>query len=628
MENDLGKNTKIDEDILKNVHAKFYGNSILVYGEGTKQIKDLLKSLSCIWNNKLQGHICYKDRQFFIETLIGKKVQPADTKTKKEILSDNNKEYIINYINTFTPEKRKYVLAQLVKNFYILDYNTKNLTHKTNKQLSSSEVDMRHPDRPHFKQMIYHIGTINEFTYLCKELLLLNSCIYNTFEYMFNYLKKGIFVYIKDSIIKIYLPFSNVDYRNNYYKLLKVSNEYKQVIRNRIKNESNLRQKEFLEKTNPIVLLELDNQQKFLKRFNKTIEKNVSKWYSNGHMFRNTIYDGSNFNKERRLEYKFDEGDKSVATFLDLISETCLYHYISEAYFFINPRDYPVLKKDRTNPYDPLYTHARNSVLSFNNPLCKIFSQSITDKYDDILFPDEDDIINCLQIETGEIKPYEEVEHIPFDKKINKAVFRGSATGAGIFIHTNRRIQIAYLSKVYPNLIDAKLVGLNERLKKDPSVDYCDYINPDLPAKLEKFDEVYQIKDFYDKSSRLTNQELSLFKYVIDIEGHTSAFRLGRTFSYNSVILKVDSEWKLWFSDYLRIISISDILNGSTEGECIGIPVINGIIDYEGLINVINYLNQHEEQASKIAENGYIFYKKYINREFLLEYTKNIITSN
>jgi hypothetical protein len=42
--------------------------------------------------------------------------------------------------------------------------------------------------------------------------------IYNTFTYMFNKFKKGIFVVIRNNKLLIYLPFSNANYKNNWVK--------------------------------------------------------------------------------------------------------------------------------------------------------------------------------------------------------------------------------------------------------------------------------------------------------------------------------------------------------------------------------------------------------------------------
>ena len=44
---------------------------------------------------------------------------------------------------------------------------------------------------------------------------------YNTFLYLFNKLKKGIYISIKDNELQTYLPFSNINYKNNWANVLK-----------------------------------------------------------------------------------------------------------------------------------------------------------------------------------------------------------------------------------------------------------------------------------------------------------------------------------------------------------------------------------------------------------------------
>ena len=44
---------------------------------------------------------------------------------------------------------------------------------------------------------------------------------YDTFLYLFNKVKKGIYISIKDNELQTYLPFSNINYKNNWANVLK-----------------------------------------------------------------------------------------------------------------------------------------------------------------------------------------------------------------------------------------------------------------------------------------------------------------------------------------------------------------------------------------------------------------------
>ena len=57
------------------------------------------------------------------------------------------------------------------------------------------------------------------------------SCL-NTFNYIFHKLKKGIFVIIQNNQLKLYLPFSNAHYKNNWYKNIYFTEEEKKLIEN------------------------------------------------------------------------------------------------------------------------------------------------------------------------------------------------------------------------------------------------------------------------------------------------------------------------------------------------------------------------------------------------------------
>jgi hypothetical protein len=56
------------------------------------------------------------------------------------------------------------------------------------------------------------------------------NSVKNTLDYIFYKFKKGIFVIIRNNKLTLYLPFSNVNYKNNWYKNIYFNDEEKRLI--------------------------------------------------------------------------------------------------------------------------------------------------------------------------------------------------------------------------------------------------------------------------------------------------------------------------------------------------------------------------------------------------------------
>lgn len=137
------------------------------------------------------------------------------------------------------------------------------------------------------------INTVDQFKQNV-EINHYNECILNTFKYMFNKFKVGIFVHIKDGKLHKYIPFDNKNYINEYASKL--------VFENDVMKESN---KYFL-------------------------------------MSRNGVID-------EHEEYDFEYMYKMLNRCLDL-------YKIFDCTFFINPTKFPILKSNYTEPYDNVWS--------------------------------------------------------------------------------------------------------------------------------------------------------------------------------------------------------------------------------------------------------------------------------
>jgi len=107
----------------------------------------------------------------------------------------------------------------------------------------------------------------------------------------------------------------------------------------------------------------------------------------------------------------------------------------------------------------------------------------------------------------------------------------------------------------------------------------------------------------------MTLEEKAKYKYILNLDGHVAAFRLGHEFSLKSVILIPESKYYLWFSHLLKPYEHF-------------VPVNE---DLSNLIDQIKWCINNDDECKKIANNGYIFYKKYLEKEGILDYMQDIL---
>jgi hypothetical protein len=526
----------------------------------------------------------------------------------------------------------KDVLEEILKNCYVLDFSTKSLCRKWSfdnvNDCKKHEYIQTNPKFSNFKHTIFHAGTKEQFYEYSSSMSKRDSL---TFDYIFDNFKKGIYVSIKDNKIEVFLPFSNTNYKNDWSQFLKVPEKYKRgsILKKQIKDIKKLESKIYWMKNDPDIVAfakENDSKKNFSKK--KDVNSDPSRWYANNYMFRNEI----NWKDKTDLSGTIDEGDKSIANFLELLTELCLYRNIPDSTFFINPRDFPILKKDGTHPYDAIFKPNNDvpEITKKQKKFSPIFSQAVTSDYLDVSIPTDDDIVNFLKVITLPSCK----EPTDFNRKLPKwssrkdtAIFRGSATGGGLTEKNNKRIQLAYISEITEEqgLLDCKLTSLNKRMKKDPLNDYLDYLNPNKMITGSIFNlprdilEMVPINDLVGKFMDMSDQ--LKYKYVIDVEGHTAAFRLSELFSRKSLVLKVDGPWTLWFEKSLKGLYYDEITSSNYKKiHYIKIKVVNGVIDAQHLLDTIEWCHENDSKSEKIAKKGYKFYEKNLNRDSVLDY--------
>lgn len=200
----------------------------------------------------------------------------------------------------------------------------------------------------------------------------------------------------------------------------------------------------------------------------------------------------------------------------------------------------------------------------------------------------------------------------PWEKKVNTAFFRGTATGGGVSTETNQRLHIAQVSydwSLQPDLngskpnsvpyLDAKITGWNLRDKKISSTPMTYVHSRSFPFEGDRkknFVEIYK---------------QSTYKYLLYVEGHCAACRYGFMMQLGSVILKVESACvadSMWYFPLLK-------------------PYVDHVpvkADLSDLRQVLEWCHNHDEECRQIAERAREIYRRYISREGIMDYLQTV----
>ena len=397
------------------------------------------------------------------------------------------------------------------------------------------------------------------------------NSVYNTFEYMFNKFKKGIFVKIVNNELKVFLPFSKKNFINEWSRYIHIDPKFGNMY-NFVKYINNLQGKKY-----PI-------------RIN-----DVEKWYSNNCLIRS--------------ESPTYEGDTNVPIMSDMLKTLCKNRKLPDIEFFINRRDFPLLKKNGTEAYDDIYG-TDVPLLSHNySKYCPIFSMVNTDEFADIPIPTGDDWARVSQVDfkffPKNCREYidESNFNTKWEDKIPTAVFRGSSTGCGVTVDTNPRIKLAYLNistenQINPPYLDTGITKWQLRPRK---------------LKTSKYLQTINIKSLSKQGITLASfmkpQDQSKYKYIVHPDGHVSAFRLSYELSMGSVLLIVDSKYKLWFRHLLK-------------------PWVHYVPikeDLSDIFEIIKWCRNNDSKCKEIANNAKIFYRTYLQKDGILDYLQNLI---
>lgn len=396
------------------------------------------------------------------------------------------------------------------------------------------------------------------------------DAVINTFRYIFNKFKKGIFVKIEDNNLVVFLPFSKSNFINEWAHLIHIDPRYKDL-------------DDFLEK----------NTGKGYTYKRWTVNKKINEWYANNCILR---YDINPRTK------KPNEGDTNVGAVKNMLEELCANRKLPDIEFFMNRRDFPILTRDGTEPYNNIWG-ANTRLVSHDFPkYLPILSMCKTERYADITIPTHEDWAR-VQSQNGiwfpkSCRDYTDIFNVPWANKKNIAVFRGASTGCGVTVETNQRLKLAHIASRNRHLIDGGISKWNLRPRKMENLKYLQVMDTsDLGKK------GVELVDF------LSMKDQSAYKYVINVDGHVSAFRLSLELSIGSVILLVKSEWKIWYSDML--IPYKHY-----------VPVKRDLSD---LISQIKWCQENDDKCQEITVNAKAFFDKYLQKDGIFDFLQKTI---
>lgn len=399
--------------------------------------------------------------------------------------------------------------------------------------------------------------------------------IYNTFQYIHEKFKKGSFIQIHNNQMKTFIPFSKQEYRNEWGDKIQVDPKFSDIF----------------------------EMMKYLSKFDsnfpfdeKRIHRDKNAWYGNNGLV--------------RFEYPLSENDNGYNMLKDMFECLVRERNVPDIDFFLNKRDFPILKGDDTEPYDVFFGKKQRLLSHAYNKYALICSMNTTVNHVDVPIPTWEDWCRVSYQTEGKLfgKEYqtypsvEELEACPWEKKIPTIVFRGASTGLGTRTNNNIRLFFSKMSckrlkdKDGNLIMDCGITKWNLRPRMSMSNRFLSVIEPDtidIPL-----------------SPKMTPLEQSKYKYILHLPGHTCAYRLSLEMYFGSVIFIYPCQQKLWFFDKLQ--------------EYVHFIPLKESFEETDLLEKLEWCKNNDEKCQEIAKNARDFAKKYLSRDGILNYLQTV----
>jgi DNA-directed RNA polymerase II subunit RPB2 len=391
-----------------------------------------------------------------------------------------------------------------------------------------------------------------------------------TLDYYWSKMKTGIFVRIKNNKVFNFILMYNVNYRNDFD----------------IKNI-----KDFMESLPA-------------KKKRQTSEDS-STWHATNCLLR----------AEKKHMDK-DPNEAYLPQFYDMLVETCSHRKVNDCMFFMTRKDFPHLRKDWKESFDSIYGDVEMNETYKNKSFIPVVAQSTTVNHADFPFPTGDDWEDIckdkwfasyankdLKCKNDSTK----LQSFPsWETRKDEIIWRGQGTGCGNTSETNPRMKLDELTR------EGSIPGLNARIVR--FTDRIKAVQRDGGLHVE-----YKGSENLDEL-RISMEQQVAYKFIINVEGNSAAYRFGSLLGMGFCILNVDSIYTLWFEPMLQksLITDKDIQNA----HCIRVNH-----DLSNLGEVVAWCKEHDDLCKQISENAMRFYKKHFTKDFIYDYVTDLCNS-
>lgn len=201
-------------------------------------------------------------------------------------------------------------------------------------------------------------------------------------------------------------------------------------------------------------------------------------------------------------------------------------------------------------------------------------------------------------------------ELVPWEEKVNRLVFRGSASFSfGVENwQTNPRIRLAQLSSAHPDLIDAGLTTFRPK-PMGPLTSDSDAWSRHALFSMPSAEQIQRMSNV-TLAKKMTFRDQSQFKYVLDVDGGLGSSRRVGLLKSGSVPFFVDSPY---YGNFEKLL----------VPWVHYVPVDEFLVD---LVDKVRWLQDHEEHARFIVENAIKFADTYLSVQAAKEQLADMLT--
>ncbi len=416
--------------------------------------------------------------------------------------------------------------------------------------------------------------------------------VISTLKYMYYVIRVGILICIKDGKLIGFAPFANPDYINNWHEHLKFE------IKDRIVDKRTGRTT--FKKRTTASLNEYIRYKKTQLHSVRDVNPRTEEWAANAYFVNNAIRDDV-------------WGQHSLPEFHSMIDEATKHRQIRDCIFFLNKRDYPVMRLDLREPYFFMWPRGAPEVskelIEFGGSMTPVVSPYTNEAYADLPFPIAQDWIMAI---APDQYFHSQSAKLEWKDKRPTAFFRGSLTGR-VDHSLNQRLMVAKLSNEWRGrqrtswngtqvpILDAGITSWN----------LSDKINQ---RGLVSFTNPKETK--IRLSNRVPMDEaVNSYRYILNIDGHARPNRTGYLLASSSLMIMVESANVVG-----NITWIDRMLQP-------GVHYISVKADLTDLEDKIKWCIEHDEECIKIVKAANALANKLFNKEAIMDYVELTINA-